>query len=65
MDEYPLEVWQNVPRHKNLEPLAKLLRHIDRFEKVMQKQKSRLTRRIARQTPGELGAPDSLPRAAN
>ena len=45
MDEFKLETWQNVAAGKNLEPLSKVLREIDRFEKVMQKQKSRLLRR--------------------
>jgi hypothetical protein len=31
---------------KDLEPLSKVLREIDRFEKVMQKQRSRLDRQI-------------------
>lgn len=47
MDEHDLKVWQNLPRDKNLEPFANLLRQIDRFDKVAQKQKSRLTRRLA------------------
>jgi hypothetical protein len=47
MDEFKLETWQNVAAGKNLEPLSKVLREIDRFEKVMQKQKSRLARQIA------------------
>jgi hypothetical protein len=37
---------------KNLEPLSKVLREIDRFEKVMQKQKSRLARQIAHRKAG-------------
>jgi len=49
MDEFKLETWQNVTNGKNLEPLSKVLREIDRFEKVMQKQKSRLDRQVARQ----------------
>ncbi len=46
MDEHGLKVWQNVARDEKLEPFAKLLRQIDRFDKVAQKQKSRLTRRL-------------------
>jgi hypothetical protein len=46
MDEHALETWQNVPRDKNMEPFANLLRQIDRFDKVAQKQKSRLVRRL-------------------
>jgi hypothetical protein len=49
MDEFKLETWQNVANGSNLEPLSKVLREIDRFEKVMQKQKSRLDRRVANQ----------------
>jgi len=45
MDEFKLETWQNVANGRNLEPLSKVLREIDRFEKVMQKQKARLDRR--------------------
>ncbi len=45
MDEFKLETWQNVANGKNLEPLSKVLREIDRFEKVMQKQRARLDRR--------------------
>ena len=47
MDEFKLETWQNVANGNNLEPLSKVLREIDRFEKVMQKQKARLDRRVA------------------
>jgi hypothetical protein len=47
MDEFKLETWQNAAHGKNLEPLSKVLREIDRFEKVMQKQKSRLDRQLA------------------
>ncbi len=47
MDEFKLETWQNVASGNHLEPLSKVLREIDRFEKVMQKQKSRLDRRVA------------------
>jgi hypothetical protein len=50
MDEFKLETWQNVASGKNLEPLSKVLREIDRFEKVMQKQKSRIARQITRKT---------------
>jgi hypothetical protein len=49
MDEFKLETWQNVANGLTLEPLSKVLREIDRFEKVMQKQKSRLERRVANQ----------------
>ncbi len=49
MDEYKLETWQNVSQGTTLEPLSKVLREIDRFEKVLQKQKARLDRRIANQ----------------
>jgi hypothetical protein len=49
MDEYKLETWQNVAQGLTLEPLSKVLREIDRFEKVLQKQKARLDRRIANQ----------------
>ncbi len=49
MDEFKLETWQNVSHGRTLEPLSKVLREIDRFEKVMQKQRSRLERRIANQ----------------
>jgi hypothetical protein len=49
MDEFKLETWQNVANGNNLEPLSKVLREIDRFEKVMQKQKARLDRRVANQ----------------
>ena len=49
MDEFKLETWQNVASGSNLEPLSKVLREIDRFEKIMQKQKSRLDRRVANQ----------------
>ena len=44
MDEFKLETWQNLTDDKSLEPLSKVLREIDRFEKVMQKQKARLDR---------------------
>ena len=47
MDEYPAETWQNVPRSQAVASFAKLLAQIDRFDKVLQKQKTRLTRRIA------------------
>jgi len=47
MDEYPMETWQNVPRSPAVASFAKLLGQIDRFDKVLQKQKTRLTRRIA------------------
>jgi hypothetical protein len=47
MDEYPLATWQNVTRSENVASFAKLLRHIDHFDKVLQKQKTRLNRRIA------------------
>jgi len=47
MDEFKLETWQNVANGKNLEPLSKVLREIDRFEKLMQKQRARLDRRVA------------------
>jgi len=47
MDEFKLDTWQNVTTGKNLEPLSKVLREIDRFEKVMQKQRARLDRQIA------------------
>ena len=50
MDEFKLETWQNVATGKNLEPLSKVLREIDRFEKMMQKQRARLDRQIARKT---------------
>ena len=46
MDEFKLETWQNAASGKNLEPLSKVLREIDRFEKVMQKQRARLDRQI-------------------
>lgn len=46
MDDYPMNVWQNVPRSKTLESFAKLLRQTDRFDKVMQKQRDRVARRI-------------------
>jgi len=46
MDDYPMNVWQNVPRSKTLESFAKLLRQTDRFDKVMQKQRGRVARRI-------------------
>jgi len=49
MDEFKLETWQNAAAGKNLEPLSKVLREIDRFEKVMQKQRARLDRRVANQ----------------
>jgi hypothetical protein len=49
MDEYKLETWHNAVNGKSLEPLSKVLREIDRFEKVMQKQKTRLDRRVANQ----------------
>ena len=49
MDEFKLETWQNVAIGTNLEPLSKVLREIDRFEKVLQKQKSRQDRRVANQ----------------
>jgi len=49
MDEFKLETWQNAANSSTLEPLSKVLREIDRFEKVMQKQKSRLDRRLANQ----------------
>jgi hypothetical protein len=49
MDEFKLDTWQNVANGKNLEPLSKVLREIDRFEKLMQKQRARLDRRIANQ----------------
>lgn len=49
MDEFKLETWQNVAHGMALEPLSKVLREIDRFEKLMQKQKARLDRRIANQ----------------
>jgi hypothetical protein len=52
MDEFKLETWQNVATGKNLEPLSKVLREIDRFEKVMQKQKSRLNRQVAHRKAG-------------
>jgi len=48
MDEFKLETWQNVASGKNLEPLSKVLREIDRFEKLMQKQRSRLDRQMTR-----------------
>lgn len=44
MDEHKMETWQNGALGKHLEPLSKVLREIDRFEKVMQKQKARMTR---------------------
>ena len=44
MDEFKLETWQNVASGRDLEPLSKVLREIDRFEKVMQKQRARLDR---------------------
>ena len=47
MDEFGMETWHNVPRDKGIESFANLLRQIDRFDKVMQKQKTRLTRRLA------------------
>jgi hypothetical protein len=47
MDEYALATWHNVSRSPKVEPFAKLLRHIDRFDKTLQKQKTRLTRRLA------------------
>jgi hypothetical protein len=47
MDEYPMETWQNVPRSQQVASFAKLLGHIDRFDKVLQKQKTRLARRLA------------------
>ena len=46
MDEFKLETWQNVANGKSLEPLSKVLREIDRFEKMMQKQKQRLGRQV-------------------
>jgi hypothetical protein len=49
MDEFKLDTWQNVANGKNLEPRSKVLREIDRFEKLMQKQRARLDRRIANQ----------------
>ena len=49
MDEFKLDTWQNVANGSTLEPLSKVLREIDRFEKVMQKQKARLDRRVANQ----------------
>jgi hypothetical protein len=52
MDEHQLDVWQNVPHDKTLEPFAKLLRQIDRFDKVAQRQKSRLTRRLPTRAAG-------------
>ena len=50
MDEFKLETWQNVANGSNLEPLSKVLREIDRFEKVMQKQRARLDRQLPRKT---------------
>jgi hypothetical protein len=44
MNEFKLETWQNISDDKALEPLSKVLREIDRFEKVMQKQRARLER---------------------
>lgn len=49
MDEFKFETWQNVTSGHNLQPLSKVLREIDRFEKVMQKQRARLDRRVANQ----------------
>jgi len=49
MDEYKLETWHNAAAGRHLEPLSKVLREIDRFEKVMQKQRARLDRRVANQ----------------
>lgn len=46
MDEFKMETWHNVSQARTLEPLSKVLREIDRFEKVMQKQKSRLDRQL-------------------
>ncbi len=46
MDEYKLETWHNIAQGRTLEPLSKVLREIDRFEKVMQKQKARLQRQL-------------------
>ena len=50
MDEFKVKTWQNVSTENKLEPLSKVLREIDRFEKVMQKQKSRLMRQVVRKT---------------
>jgi len=50
MDEYKLETWHNAAAGRHLEPLSKVLREIDRFEKVMQKQRARLDRQITRKT---------------
>jgi len=47
MDEFKLETWHNAAIGRNLEPLSKVLREIDRFEKVMQKQRARLDRQIS------------------
>jgi hypothetical protein len=47
MDEFKLETWHNAAIGRNLEPLSKVLREIDRFEKVMQKQRARLDRQVA------------------
>jgi hypothetical protein len=47
MDEYQKPMWQNMAADKTLEPMANLLRQIDRFEKLMQKQKARLEKRRA------------------
>jgi len=46
MDEFKQSMWQNVPPETNFEPLANLLRQVDRFEKVMQKQSIRVQRRL-------------------